>query len=72
MTICGATRGAKTWTNGLIRPLDEGDFDNHALVAYLREIGYRGPIGAMCYGIPGKPEEYLPRTLKMLKAWTQD
>ena len=27
VTINGATMGAKAWTNGLIRPLDEGDFN---------------------------------------------
>ncbi len=50
VTICGAQIGAQTWTNGLIQPLDRGDFDNRALLATLREIGYRGPVGIMCYG----------------------
>ena len=31
VTLCGAQIGAKTWTNGLIQPLDRGDFDNRAL-----------------------------------------
>ncbi len=30
VTINGAKLGAKTWTNGLIQPLDQGDFDNRA------------------------------------------
>ena len=34
------------------RQLDQGDFDNRALLATLREIGYKGPVGIMCYGIP--------------------
>ena len=51
--INGATVGAQTWTAGLIRPLDEGDFDNRELLALLRKIGYCGPVGLMCYGIPG-------------------
>jgi len=66
VTINGATVGAETWTNGLIRPLDEGDFDNRALFATLREIGYRGPIGLMCYGVPGDPREHLARSMR---AW---
>jgi sugar phosphate isomerase/epimerase len=37
VTINGATLGAKTWTNGLIRPLNEGDFDQRPLLATLRE-----------------------------------
>jgi sugar phosphate isomerase/epimerase len=70
VTLCGAQIGAKTWTNGLIQPLDRGDFDNRALLATLREIGYRGPVGVMCYGVPGDAREYLQRSMKTWKAWT--
>jgi len=69
VTICGAQIGAKTWTNGLIQPLDRGDFDNRQVLATLREIGYQGPVGIMCYGIPGDPREYLQRSLKTWHAW---
>lgn len=68
VTINGATVGAKTWTNGLIRPLDEGDFDNRALLAVLDEIGYRGPVGLMCFGVPGDAREHLSRSMKV---WRQ-
>ncbi len=70
VTICGAQIGANGWTNGLIQPLDRGDFDNRALLATLREIGYQGPVGIMCYGIPGDAREYLQRSMKTWKAWT--
>jgi sugar phosphate isomerase/epimerase len=66
VTINGATVGAAPWTNGLIRPLDEGDFDNRQLLATLQEIGYRGPIGLMCYGVPGEAREHLARSMQ---AW---
>jgi len=69
VTICGAQRGANAWTNGLIQPLDRGDFDNRQLLALLHEIGYRGPIGLMCYGIPGDPREHLARSMKVWKSW---
>ncbi len=69
VTINGAKLGAKTWTNGLIQPLDRGDFDNCRLLATLRQIGYRGPIGLMCYGIPGDAREYLRRSMKVWKTW---
>jgi sugar phosphate isomerase/epimerase len=69
VTLNGATIGEKTWTNGLIRPLDEGDFDNRQLLATLREIGYRGPIGLMCYGIPGDAHEHLERSMKVWRGW---
>jgi sugar phosphate isomerase/epimerase len=69
VTICGATVKAETWTHGLIQPLDRGDFDNRALMAALREIGYRGPVGMMCYGIPGDAREHLQRSMKTWKSW---
>jgi len=70
VTICGAQIGAQTWTNALIQPLARGDFDNRALLATLREIGYRGPVGVMCYGIPGDARDYLQRSMKSWKTWT--
>jgi len=69
VTLNGAKLGSKTWTNGLIQPLDLGDFDNPQLLSTLREIGYRGPIGLMCYGIPGDARDYLERSLKVWKTW---
>lgn len=69
VTINGAQRGADTWTDGLIQPLDRGDFDNRQLLATLREVGYGGPIGLMCYGIPGDAREHLERSSKVWKAW---
>ena len=69
VTINGAQLGSKTWTNGLIQPLDKGDFDNRELLKTLREVGYRGPIGLMCYGIPGDAREHLERSIKVWKGW---
>lgn len=69
VTINGAQVGSKTWTNGLIQPLDQGNFDNRQFLATLREAGYRGPVGLMCYGIPGDAREHLVRSMKTWKAW---
>jgi len=69
VTINGAQLGSQTWTNGLIQPLDRGDFDNRQLLGTLRQIGYRGPIGLMCYGIPGDPRDYLQRSMRVWKSW---
>jgi len=68
VTNNGAQRGVKTWTNGLIQPLDKGDFDNCELLKTLGEIGYRGPIGLMCYGIPGDVREHLKRSMDVWKS----
>jgi len=72
VTINGAKLGSKTWTNGLIQPLDRGDFDNRQLLALLGEIGYRGPIGLMCYGIPDEARDHLQRSMKVWKSWQAD
>ncbi len=69
VTINGAKLGTKVWTNGLILPLDQGDFDNRRLLATLRDAGYRGPIGLMCYGIPGDACEHLERSMMVWKTW---
>jgi sugar phosphate isomerase/epimerase len=69
VTVNGAQPGTTTWTNGLIQPLDRGDFDTRGLVTMLREIGYRGPIALMCYGIPEETREHLARSLRAWKSW---
>ena len=68
VTICGANVGGKTIAE-LIQPLDRGDFDNRELLATLREIGYRGPIGLQCFMIPGDAREHLQRSMNVWKAW---
>jgi sugar phosphate isomerase/epimerase len=69
VTINGAQLGTNKWADGLIQPLDRGDFDNRALLATLRDAGYRGPVGLMCYGIPGDAREHLERSMKVWKTW---
>ena len=69
VTINGAQVGTEAWTGGLIQPLDRGDFDNRELLQLLREIGYSGPVGLMCYGIPGDVQVHLARSMKLWKQW---
>ena len=69
VTINGAQLGTTAWTDGLIQPLDRGDFDNRQLLQTLREAGYRDPIGLMCYGIPGDAGEHLKRSMKVWETW---
>jgi len=69
VTINGAQLGATTWTDGLIQPLDRGDFDNRELLSTLRDAGYRGPVGLMCYAIPGDAREHLGRSMNVWKTW---
>ena len=71
VTINGAQRDATAWTGGLIQPLDRGDFDNRELLGLLREIGYDGPVGLMCYGIPDDTREHLQRSMQVWKSWQE-
>jgi sugar phosphate isomerase/epimerase len=71
VTINGAQCDATAWAGGLIQPLDRGDFDNQALLKVLREIGYAGPVGLMCYGIPDDTHEHLGRSIKTWKSWQE-
>ncbi len=65
VTINGAQRDAAAWANGLIQPPDKGDFDNRALLATIGEIGYRGPVGLMCFGIHDDAREHLARSMNV-------
>jgi sugar phosphate isomerase/epimerase len=69
VTINGAQRDASTWKNGLIQPLDRGNFDNQELLALLRKIGYDGPVGLQCYGIPDDTREHLRRSIRTWNSW---
>ena len=62
--FCVLINGHAAAQPGKNLPLDEGDFDHRPLLATLDEIGYRGPIGLMCYAIPGDAREHLARSLK--------
>jgi sugar phosphate isomerase/epimerase len=62
VSICGADRDGKDW-NTLIRPLDEGTFDQAALLELLKKQGYRGPIGLQCFNIQIPPRQHLTRSL---------
>jgi sugar phosphate isomerase/epimerase len=69
VTINGARVGSQAWTGGLIQPLDRGDFDNRQLLTILRRIGYRGPVGLMCYGIPDDTRSHLQRSMQVWRSW---
>lgn len=71
VTINGAQCDASAWTGGLIQPLDRGDFDNRELLGVLHEIGYHGPVGLMCYGIPDDTRQHLQRSMNTWKSWQE-
>jgi sugar phosphate isomerase/epimerase len=67
VSISGADNqsDAADWS-GYIKPLGQGSFDVFAFLQTLRELGYTGPIGLQCYGIPGDARVYLTESMK---AW---
>jgi sugar phosphate isomerase/epimerase len=66
VTINGADRNGKDWAQ-LIQPLDCGDFDISKLLAELKRLGYRGPIGLQGYDVANhlgiEPVENLRRSM---------
>ena len=67
--ISGATGALKGWNN-LIRPLDEGDFDQAALLQTLKAIDYRGCVGLQCYGIQAPERDHLQRSMAVWRKLT--
>lgn len=67
VSISGADEhsDAADWS-GYIQPLGRGSFDVFAFLQALRDLGYAGPIGLQCYGLPGDARDYLTESMK---AW---
>ncbi|MCX6876476.1 MAG: DUF1080 domain-containing protein [Verrucomicrobia bacterium] len=65
VTLNGADAGAKDWGK-LIQPLDSGSYDVGQVLAKLRDLDYRGPIGLQHYGIQGDARANLQRSMN---AW---
>ena len=62
VSINGADTDGENWDR-LIQPLDRGSFDIYGFLKTLRDLGYAGPIGLQCYGIPGDAREHLARSI---------
>jgi sugar phosphate isomerase/epimerase len=64
VSINGSDRGAevRAGKGRWIEPLDTGDLDLLPLLRTLKDLGYTGPIGLQCYGIPGDARDHLTRS----------
>jgi len=47
----------------MIQPLDSGTYELLSLLRTLKELGYEGPIGLMCYGLTGDARKHLSRSM---------
>lgn len=50
-------------TGNWLQPLGEGSFNTAHVIHTLRNLGYRGPVGLQCYGIPGDARAYLTQSM---------
>jgi sugar phosphate isomerase/epimerase len=55
-------------TGNWLQPLDAGSFDQAKLLKILDDLGYHGPVGLQCFGIPGDARIHLERSMKKWKS----
>lgn len=60
-STCGADKDGTAWSQ-LIRPLDEGSFEQARLLRALEDCGFSGEIGLQCYAVKGDKRENLRRS----------
>ena len=70
VSICGADEfdDKPGWAH-YIQPLGHGSFDLLAFLKTLRQLGYTGPIGLQCYGIPGDVRDNLAESMKAWRSY---
>ena len=76
VSICGATPlseeekksvgNQKIW-DYFIQPLGEGTFDNDRLLAELKKVNFKGPVGLQCYNIKGDKRDILTKSIHWWK-----
>ena len=55
--------------NDATLPLGEGTYDVGEVLGILRETGFRGPVGVMCWGMPGDVRPHLEASMVQWKKW---
>ena len=66
VSVSGGKVGGKPWGE-LIQTLDQGDFDQVALLRELKQLGFDGAIGLQCYAIGGDARVNLRRSMTAWK-----
>ena len=71
VSICGADEfDDKPGWGRYIQPLGRGSFDMATFLKTLRQLGYTGPIGLQCYGIPGDVRDTLAESMKAWRSYS--
>jgi sugar phosphate isomerase/epimerase len=70
VSIHGADRAKEIQegTGNWIQPLGKGSFDVLHLLNLLDKVGFHGPIGLQCYGIPGDARDHLTQSMSAWRA----
>jgi sugar phosphate isomerase/epimerase len=53
-----------------IQPLGRGSFDMFDFLKTLRQLGFTGPVGLQCYGIPGDVRDGLAESMAAWRSYT--
>lgn len=54
-----------------IQPLGQGSFDVLGFLRTLQQLGYTGPIGLQCYGIPGDARDHLAKSMAAWRSYSR-
>lgn len=54
-----------------IQPLGRGSFDMYAFLETLRQLGFKGPVGLQCYGIPGDVRDGLAESINAWRSYSR-
>jgi sugar phosphate isomerase/epimerase len=54
-----------------IQPLGQGSFDVRELMRTLQQLGYVGPVGLQCYGIPGDARDHLAKSITAWRSYSR-
>lgn len=56
--------------NDATLPLGQGDYDLAQVLTLLRETGFQGPVGVMCWGMGGNVRPHLQASKAQWRKWT--
>ena len=66
VSTCGADLDGKNWDT-LIQALDKGTFPQKRLLAALKKLNLKGPVGLQCYGVKGDKRANLKQSIAAWK-----
>jgi sugar phosphate isomerase/epimerase len=62
VNTCGSRQVSGQYFPASIEPVGDGEFDTFAFFGMLHDVGYRGPIGILAYGLGGDAYAYFRRS----------